>query len=507
MLISFEPGLRPVLKHAQHDQKTHGRRKGTLRNNGGEPMDPETAWVHETTWYHGTSRAGLSTIDARNAPSRYPGMGRSYSVSAHNFATNDRALAEQYAREAADMDRERGVEGARPVVYEVRPTSDYFDPDPHSGPLGWNDGPEDMETVRDLIDNGGWASVRFHDEMDVVSSWDVDTGEMLKHGSHDQSSHGNWAKGRAGSGTLTREQRIAEAAKTGAPTGITPEDLPDLHARPSDFGIVYDPAADDPDEFSMGMMPDEFSVISRKVRSVEDGFLKREGKAKAAQERLDEMSPEELDGRTQMLEMLRDDGVVMVAMPEGALLATLEEGRIKTLFETNRSNGAVAYEARRSEEFANHDLHPGLDESIRPVYGYVTLPDTPTPNGVASYGEFSVELKPGVRDRTTMTNGDSLGSYATPVPMTGPRLTPLQVAGAEAWFPVSNSSEFELMADPSNGYTPESVYKAGTKLRYVEAQIVGGVRISDIARIHVRHDMTPGMKALADSLGIEVVFG
>lgn len=188
-----------VVKHGSHNQKDHGRGKGggTLRNQD-EPMNPETAWVHSTTWYHGTSRPDLVTLDASQAPSRYPGMGSSYSLMAHNFATNDRELAAQYARDAVDMDMKNGITGARAVVYEVKPTSDYFDPDPHSGPGGWNDGPEDMSVARELVDGGGGVSIRFHDEMDIVGAFDADTGEpitvqkmaeMVKHGSHNQASH------------------------------------------------------------------------------------------------------------------------------------------------------------------------------------------------------------------------------------------------------------------------------------------------------------------------------
>ena len=188
-----------VVKHGSHNQKDHGRGKGggTLRNQD-EPMDPETAWVHSTTWYHGTSRPDLVTLDASQAPSRYSNMGSSYSLMAHNFATNDRELAAQYARDAVDMDMKNGITGARAVVYEVKPTSDYFDPDPHSGPGGWNDGPEDMSVAFDIVDGGGSVSIRFHDEMDIVGAFDADTGEpitvqkmaeMVKHGSHNQASH------------------------------------------------------------------------------------------------------------------------------------------------------------------------------------------------------------------------------------------------------------------------------------------------------------------------------
>ena len=251
-VIRFAPGLKPVLKHQQggHDQKTHGQRAGaggkTLRNQD-DPMNPETAWVHEATWYHGTSRPDLDVLDARGR-SRYPAQDRYYAIAGNNFATTDKELAAQYAREAADMDIAAGVEGVRPTVYRVVPTSDYFDPDPHSGPGGWNDGPEDMNEAFELHDNGSPVSVRFQDVMDIDGAFDANTGEelsvtkmlealapkpavlkfapglrpVLKHqpGSHDQKTHGAWATGGA-SGDFSewgsRAPQIREIAKVAPP--------------------------------------------------------------------------------------------------------------------------------------------------------------------------------------------------------------------------------------------------------------------------------------------------
>ena len=133
----------------------------------------EHQWVHHAEWFHGTSVPGLTEIDARQAPARYPGMGKYYSVNNHNFATTDRATAEDYAREAADMDAKKGLEGRRPVVYRVQPTSEYFDTDPNSGPHGWGDGPS-MEEAAEHHEYGIPVSMRFHDPMKVIEAHDVE---------------------------------------------------------------------------------------------------------------------------------------------------------------------------------------------------------------------------------------------------------------------------------------------------------------------------------------------
>jgi len=126
----------------------------------------EHEWVHGTDWYHGTSVPGLKELASSPSSVRYGAMG--YGHTSPNFATTDPLEAAGYATDAADADERRGIEGRRPVVYHVRPTSDHFDPDPHGGPMGYHDGPQDMNEAREHHENGIPVAMRFHDRMHVL---------------------------------------------------------------------------------------------------------------------------------------------------------------------------------------------------------------------------------------------------------------------------------------------------------------------------------------------------
>ena len=503
-----------VSKHkgGGHDQKSHGAwAKGKKLRNQDEPMNPETAWVHEATWYHGTSRPDLDVLDARGR-TRYPAQDRYYAISGNNFATTDKELAARYARESADMDIAAGVEGVRPTVYRVVPTSDYFDPDPHSGPGGWNDGPEDMNEAFYLHDNGAGISVRFHDVMDIAGAFDAETGEelsvtkmleMLKHqrGKHDQASHGAWAKGSG-----DRAAQIADAARTGAPSGITLEDLVAIQDDPAAFGF-------EPDGLPSRYEGDESQFVGDLQRAVIDGHVIREARQGYQSDRAAELTDAQKDDLVDYFETIRSKGTVFVAANRYAAADIVNKGEFDTVFETNTSNGAVNYEARRREEFASHDLHPNVDPNLRPIYGYVAF-DNPNVQSVDQYGDVRFELKPEVKERTTMTDGDSLGSRATPIPMSGDPITQREAVGGSMGH---NSFTIEETTIPKGEELIREAHDTrGRSYGYTEAQIKKGLKIDDVARIHVAHgrqykdqSVSPYLLRLeeaAEQRGIEVIY-
>ena len=320
--------------------------------------------------------------------------------------------------------------------------------------------------------------------------------EMTKHqrGKHDQQSHGAWAKGRA--------DAIRDAARTGQPTGITKDDLAAIRENPAAYGFV---ASDFTRQQQMRdmMNEDDEAAVRGMIKSLEDGLYKREARQARYDVLEDGLSPEDQEDLVTYFETIRNEGTVFVAADPVAAAKIVTKGEFDTVFETNRSNGVVAYEARRREEFASHDLHPSLDPDLRPIYGYVAF-DNPVVYSVAQYGDVRFELKSEVKIRSTMTDGDSLGSYATPVPMSGDPITRRDaIAGSMGWSGLADqgamtpteTSEIMDTLDNSRG-------------SYVEAQIKGGVKLDDVVRIHVEGSSSGYgyLQAAAEQKNIEIVF-
>jgi hypothetical protein len=101
----------------------------------------------------------------------------------------------------------------------------------------------------------------------------------------------------------------------------------------------------------------------------------------------------------------------------------------------------------------------GMHPQHRPVYGFIHHEDAPA--HVESYGEATAILKPHVRDRTTVTYGDSLGADEY-----GRRPSRLQDV-AEG----RDKGAIEIGGSPS----------------YYEAQYHGGIRTRDIDHIELEH--------------------
>jgi hypothetical protein len=139
-----------------------------------------------------------------------------------------------------------------------------------------------------------------------------------------------------------------------------------------------------------------------------------------------------------------------------------KDGRFKSQFETGDSMGAYNPE-KRNETEAIVFGYPTRTTSPekRPIYG--SIPEfgaaalgRPGESGTWLYGDTRVVLKDSVRSRTTFTAGDSLGMGWNPSSVENPRLN-----GASL--------------------TTKKPY-----VGYIEAQIHGGVKISDIKELVIK---------------------
>jgi hypothetical protein len=170
----------------------------------------------------------------------------------------------------------------------------------------------------------------------------------------------------------------------------------------------------------------------------------------------------------------------VVAIETEDFLGVIKDGRFKTQHETRESNGAYKPALRKEAELAIAGVPLDTKSSERPIYGYLAVQnDGKTANtspynsdkwnvnntGVGQYGEVRVVLKDSVRERTSYTIPDSLDRNAIPQPLGKNSKTDLIKAGA--YYDLSQSH---------GGYQRES---------YAEAQVYGGVKLSDIKAVYV----------------------
>jgi len=165
-----------------------------------------------------------------------------------------------------------------------------------------------------------------------------------------------------------------------------------------------------------------------------------------------------------------EENPIAIQVSPYALEQILEDGQFRNQFETGTSGGYFDIDHRRERERAGLGIPDGADAAERPVYGWIRTSENL--GAAADYGDISVVLKEGVKDRSTVTVGDSLDTFGMGT-MVG---VPSKRIGIEG---------FDDQV--------EALYREGLSgVQYIETQIKGGVRLSDIAEIqfptHYRDD-------------------
>jgi len=149
------------------------------------------------------------------------------------------------------------------------------------------------------------------------------------------------------------------------------------------------------------------------------------------------------------------------------VLDLLRDGRYLTQFEVPHSGGALGQSRRMVIEHTVLGVPPSCRPSDRPVYGYLSGSDEAGMLG--QYGDVVVRLKRSVRPRSRFVIGDSLDhtiTHASP-PVFAPE-------------PVDRPSLLALIAPIDPLDCPSLADASPLPYRYAEAQIYGGVRLSDV---------------------------
>jgi hypothetical protein len=204
------------------------------------------------------------------------------------------------------------------------------------------------------------------------------------------------------------------------------------------------------------------------------------------------------------LKQFMDGAQIKLNLPEEVLPQVFASGQIMNQFQSGTSTALLDAEMRmkvehdafnvpnEANEFERTD--PRSAEAQHPKYGYMYNPEAGPLDEVDDYGGVEITLKPDVKERTTITVGDSLRS------MDSARVLP-SPAKAPDWKSAVDSS---MLMDLYSAESPAALqFSAG----YIEAQVHGPLGVKDIASIHLSNDVANAAEihAAAQKAGIPVV--
>jgi hypothetical protein len=167
--------------------------------------------------------------------------------------------------------------------------------------------------------------------------------------------------------------------------------------------------------------------------------------------------------------------------------AILADGRFKSQFETHTSMGLLDNDRRASVEaelFGFGKKH--IKDSDRPIYGTLQSPWDPQKDQgddmANNYGNVIVRLKPEVKDRATFTADDSLGKQYVPSRVKDPQLASFIEKYEMSGGPTEDNAQ---TMSSRLGHLASAVTVSHLGSSYVEAQVHGGVKASDISDIWI----------------------
>lgn len=184
-------------------------------------------------------------------------------------------------------------------------------------------------------------------------------------------------------------------------------------------------------------------------------------------------------------------------VPKEALHSILKHG-VKNQRETGESRGSFDPDGRTNAEHKGLGYPKNLPAGEYPVYGYMEHPYS-TNKYPSNYGDVLLLFKDSIRDRTTVTFGDSLGAMGH-----GDLIgTPVNKAGVES---IGDRARALVDFDVEMGRAvPVPVYKypeASENQYYIEAQYHGGVGHKDIKEVIFNSNPSKAVQAELDALEI-----
>ena len=303
----------------------------------------------------------------------------------------------------------------------------------------------------------------------------INKKQLTKHyaGQHDQSTHGSWAHGDVSDFTL--DKRFQDAVKKYSKrigNELVPISADSI--RNTEIGKFFTEYA-------------EKTIINNEVISGYN-ITARELQFRAMTERLldeavaysnvndkfvyqsfdDDVAPEIADTMR--------NGKVCIAMDVGSFGVMMESGdpKFKTQFEIAKSNGHYNPTIRRAGEARSQSIPVSVNDTERPIYGYLSYDDfdeSITTRGVEQYGEIRFVLKDSLKERSTMTVGDSLNTGAIP----------MKLGKTPSTSDVIKASVVQVRGNPGQWSGSED----WADRDYFETQIFGGVSLKDVEKMYI----------------------
>lgn len=190
---------------------------------------------------------------------------------------------------------------------------------------------------------------------------------------------------------------------------------------------------------------------------------------------------------------------VYMRVADGDILEKiLTSGRFKNQHEAGRSSGAIFDPPKRKMiESASMGVGADIVPESRPMYGYLSEKGFGFPPGADmahKYGAITIQFRPQVKDRSTVSFGDSWSLASNKEAQASP-------AGA-----VGHQSVSPIYLQNAGGLAALDNYRswAGAKMPYIEAHVHDGLDASDIAEIRFPKGfvVSPKLEALLKKRGI-----
>lgn len=204
------------------------------------------------------------------------------------------------------------------------------------------------------------------------------------------------------------------------------------------------------------------------------------------------------------LTKLVEDRPISVFVREDTLDKILEDGRFKNATEvggegsTFKDNNYMA--TRTVYENAAFGYDNQTPPEQRPITGLVAPAGVTNYEAVDTYGEVQIDLADSVKERSTFTVGDSLNEFLPPIEFRGS--VPFTYNYGRIAQETYNSKQAGRKAGVTNPKGP-ILNSWWHEENYVEAQVHGGVKVSDIAKVTFRGSPpSPSQAAKLDALGI-----